>query len=214
MWPGQQRLHPFGAALVRHVGELRAGRLLDLDHHQLAGAADAAGAVGVLLGLGLAGGEQVLDRLPGRVGPHHDADRVRRQPGDVGEVAQRVPGHLLVVRIAQAVDAHAGQRVAVGLGASAAPPAPACRRHRRLASTSTCWPRMLADLLAEEAQVQVGDAAGRERVVDDDRALGLPASRLRADDRGRGEQRCRGRRPRRGDGGRRSLNRSSKAPQW
>ena len=37
------------------MGELRAGGLIDLDHHQVAAAAHPAGAVGVLLGLALAG---------------------------------------------------------------------------------------------------------------------------------------------------------------
>ena len=37
----EQRLRPFGGALVGHVGEFRPGRLLDFDHGELAGAADA-----------------------------------------------------------------------------------------------------------------------------------------------------------------------------
>jgi sirohydrochlorin ferrochelatase len=82
-----QRLHPFRAALVGDMRELRAGRLLDLDHHQLAGAADARGAVIVLVRVLLAGGDHVLEGLPGRVGAHDDAHRVARQTGDVGEVS-------------------------------------------------------------------------------------------------------------------------------
>ena len=55
----QQRRHELRAALVGDVGEARAGRLLGLEHQQMAGAADAAGPVVQLLGLALARRDQV-----------------------------------------------------------------------------------------------------------------------------------------------------------
>ena len=169
----EQGLHPLRAALVGDVRELRAGHLLDLDHGELAGAADAGGAVVVLLRFLLAGSDQFLERLPRGVGLDHDAHRVARQAADVGEVLERVPVGLLVVRVAQAVDAHAGQRRAIGLGV---------QQHGRGQRAGRTGLDVDQDLLAQDlrhglaqhADVDVGDAARGERVVDGDGAVGLP----------------------------------------
>ena len=171
--PAQQRRHPFGAALVGHMRKFRAGHLIDLDHHQIAAAAHPTGAIGVFLGVFLAGGNQILDGLPGRLGPHHDPQGVGRQTSDVGEVAQRVPRHRLIVRITQAVDAHDRELIAVGFrveqlgwGERAG--------STRLDIDQDRLPECLADFFGQKAQMNVSRATRGERVVDRDRTLGLP----------------------------------------
>ena len=145
----------------------------------MTGAADAAGPVVQLLGLALARFDQVADRLPGRVGAHDHAEGELRQAGDVGEVTQRMPVGRLVVRVAQAVDGHAGDRVAVGPGVHHL----RCRQRRagaRLDVDDDLLAPLPADALAEKAQVHVAYAARRQRVVDRNRLGGLPPDLGRA----------------------------------
>ena len=171
---GEQRLGPLGRTLVGHMREFRAGRLLDLDHGELAGAADPAGGVVVLVGLLLRRVDQLFQRLPRRIGAHDDADRVARQADDVGEVPYRIPVGRLVVRIAQAVDAHAGELV---------PVRPGVQQQGRRQRAGSAWPRIDQDRLAEpgagrlahQPDMDVRAAAGGERIVDRDRLFRLPA---------------------------------------
>ena len=94
----QQGRHELRAALVGNVGEARARGLFGLEHQQVTGAADAAGAVVQLLGLAPPRVDQVGDGLVGRVRAHDHAEGELREADDVGEVAQRMPVRRLIVR--------------------------------------------------------------------------------------------------------------------
>src|SRR5258708_607601 len=90
------------AALERDVVELDAVRRLEGLHGEVAGRSGAERAVGDLAGLRLRRGDEVLERLVGRVRAHHD--RLRRE-ADVGDRLEIPEGLLGKFSIDSRVDA-------------------------------------------------------------------------------------------------------------
>ena len=182
----QQGRHELRAAFIGNVGEARARGLFGLQHEQVTGAADAARAVVQLLGLAPPRFDQVADGLVGRIRAHDDAEGELREADDVGEVTQRMPVRRLIVRVAQAVDGHAGDRVAVRPGVHHLRGGQG-RAGPRLDVDDHLLAELPADTLAEKAQMNVAHAARGQRVVDRDGFGGLPGG-LCAQQRGGGHR--------------------------
>jgi hypothetical protein len=129
-------------------------------------------AVGDLARVGAGVGQQFLQRLPGRVGAHHDAEGVAHQPDHPGEVDQRVIGRARHQH-GDAEDRvrHDRQRVAIrpralrqrGRAHAAAGAGPVLDHHG-LAEPAP-------GTLAQRPHLDVGGAARREGQEDADRPV-------------------------------------------
>jgi hypothetical protein len=75
-----------GASLVRHELELGAGDLLEIDTGDVLAGAQARGALGRLVRIGLQPGDQLLEILRREILPHHSDIGILRQAGDRYEV--------------------------------------------------------------------------------------------------------------------------------
>jgi hypothetical protein len=150
-----------GVALERHVQQLHAGLGGDLLHGEVERCAGTRRGVGKLARVRLGVLDEVLESLELRVGADHHAERVAREADDVGEVVDRVPVHLLHVRLAEGGDGELRDGVPVRLRGPrhgdrsvVAAAAGAVLDHQRLA-------QVLGGDLAQPAEIDVGAAARR-----------------------------------------------------
>ena len=136
--------------------------------------------VGHLARVGLGRGDQLLQRLPRRVGAHRDAEGLARGAGDVGEVLQRIELHRAELREARHRDRDLADGVAVGLGARPSPSGPSMPEAPALLSTTIGLPELLRRGGAQRAHRHVGGAAGRPGADEGDRAARGSRRRRRA----------------------------------
>ena len=182
----EQRAQGVGGAAVGCVRPAQALQQADPLHRQLLRRADAERAVVQLARVGLGVGEQLGQRLPRRIGAHHDAHDVAGDLQDVGEVGDRVVGQRLVEqRLAQHAHMHLRDHVAVRLlvlqryRAQHARGAGLVLDHDRLAE-------FLRRRLRHDAEAGIGGPARAPRHDQLDRAFG----KFRLGVGGKGQGRC------------------------
>ena len=149
-------------AAERHVQEVDAGGELEQLHAEMQRAADAAGAILDVAGLGFGERDEFLDRLGRQIRIDRERVRARCEQRDRRKRLQRVVGQLVERRIDRMRDGDDQQRVAVGrrlrhqLGADDAAGAGLVLDDELLAEP-------LAELRADDARQDVVEPARRER---------------------------------------------------
>ena len=142
--------------------EVDAGRELEQLHAEMQRAADAAGAILDIAGLGLGKRDEFLDRLGRQIRIDRERVWARCEQRDRRKRLQRVVGQLVERRVDRMRDGDDQQRVAVGrcfrhqLGADDAAGAGLVLDHELLAEP-------LAELRADDARQNVVEPARRER---------------------------------------------------
>src|SRR5262245_66639091 len=112
----EQRVHRFRIALERHGGPSDALPLCDLLHGDVEAGAGTGRAIVDLAGIGLRISKELLERLPRRIIPDHDAEGVTAHADDIDEVRGRIEARLGDEWKAEDRDRELVERIANGLG--------------------------------------------------------------------------------------------------
>ena len=156
----EQRVHHLGVALERDVRPFDPLPFGNLLHRDVEAGAGARRAIVDLAGVGLGVGEELLERLPRRIGSHHDTECVTADADDVGEVRARIESRLSHEGKAEDGDRDLRDRVAIGLCGRGH-----LARGERAGATRPILdddrlPEMLFGRGRERAHADVGGAAG------------------------------------------------------
>src|SRR6266540_39548 len=159
----EQRIHRIGIALERDVGPFDALPLGNLLHCDVQARAGARRAIVDLAGIGLRIGEELLERLPRRIIPHHHTERVTADADDVGEICAWIESGLGHERKAEHRDRNLRDRVAVGLGVRGHLSRRECPGAARSVLDDDRLPEMLFGRARERTHAEVGGPARRPR---------------------------------------------------
>jgi hypothetical protein len=184
----EQGIHRIGIALERDVGPFDALPLGNLLHRDVEARAGARRAIVDVAGIDLRIGEELLERLPWRIIPHHHTERVPTDADDVGEICAWIEGRLRHEGKAEHRDRNLRDRVAVWFCARGH----LSRRERARAARSVLdddrLPEMLFGRARERAHADVGGTAGGPR-HDEGHGSDRKILRLRgADPRGKSDR--------------------------
>ena len=158
--PTEQRVHRFSRALEWNVRPGDSVQLADLLHRDVWRSTGARRPISDLAGIRLGVRKEFLERFPGRITAHRDAERVAADADDVGEILCRIDRGFAQERIAEHRKRDLRNRVAVGI--------PACAElHRRKGRAGARpvldherLPEVLLGRAGERAENDVARAAG------------------------------------------------------